>query len=614
MSSSSSSSSSSASVRVEKATSDLLIGPDWTMNMEICDSINSDNWQAKDVVKAVKKRLQHKNPRVQFLALTLLETMMKNCGDYVHLQVVERGVLQELVKIVKKKMDMQVRDKILVLLDSWQEAFGGPGGKYPQYYWAYAELRQFGIQFPQRSGDTAPIFTPPVTQTVPRHPPVGYGMPNNSSIRLEEAMASEMGNLSISDLDSIHRVMEVLNDMLQALNANDCAAIKDDVIVDLVDQCRSNQKRLMHLVNSTGDEELLAQGLALNDSLQSLLAKHDAIASGCPLPAEVSSSVPSPNTPTIPITIASGHSEDEEEEDDGFSQLARRNMKAHTAPPQSSSVSVGGPDTSADKSITTTASTVTNSTAESSASAPDYALALPDPPAPVRTSAKEQDMIDLLSITLSSNPSPPHTPLTPPSVSSGGSHVPFPPTTAGYPYNPQHQPVNQGFIPYNSYVVPWAQQIPTQHQPQSQTQQLGQPELRPNFQSQHPQFPQYSSYPPPPWASQESAAANHSSNPRQFAASHSNSAAVNVHTQSSGLVQQSHSLGTRGNNVLTIGQTQVNAKPSQTAAVAPAKPFIPSYRLFEDLVDFRNSGGGLKTSGMPPNLSGSSSQNMVGRK
>lgn len=37
-------SSSSASVAVEKATSDLLMGPDWTMNIEICDSINSNHW------------------------------------------------------------------------------------------------------------------------------------------------------------------------------------------------------------------------------------------------------------------------------------------------------------------------------------------------------------------------------------------------------------------------------------------------------------------------------------------------------------------------------------------------------------------------------------------
>lgn len=41
---SSSASSSSATVAVDKATSDLLISPDWTMNIDICDSVNSHQW------------------------------------------------------------------------------------------------------------------------------------------------------------------------------------------------------------------------------------------------------------------------------------------------------------------------------------------------------------------------------------------------------------------------------------------------------------------------------------------------------------------------------------------------------------------------------------------
>ncbi|CAN0846709.1 TOM1-like protein 6 [Linum grandiflorum] len=632
-----SSSSSSATVAVDKATSDLLISPDWTINIHICDSINTNHWQAKDVVKAVKKRLQHRNPGVQLLALTLLETMVKNCDDFVHFQIVEKNILGEMVKIVKKKTDLHVRDKILDLLDSWQEAFGGAGGKYPQYYWACEDLRRSGIQFPPRSLDAAPVFTAPLTHSTLGNALPGFGIPGGSSTTLDETMATEMEGLSLSSLESMRNVMDLLRDMLQAVGPDDHEAVKDEVIVDLVERCRSNQKKLMQMLTTTGEEEVLVQGLELNDSLQILLAKHDAIASGSPMPSlarseqrdgsssntkpeEVKDQIPGPTTEpnTLVTNVTNGHADEyDEEEEDDFAQLARRHTKSRPISTEAINGAASGVLIPVE-------------------SSPALEMGNPHTSAMNR---QEQDMIDLLSITLSTNyTSPP----------SGTCQ-----TTLPSEKNMPQIPVSSGTgsqdpTTYGSYVAAWAQsehqqhsqsmQIPSasqsqphlhqqhpqylQQPPQSQPQQQKQQEEHPQYSQQpsqsqlhlhqqQPQFqqqgrppqqseyPHYSSgYPPPPWAgtSQTYIADNNT-----FARPHDGSFAPGMNYGTS------PSIGSDGTN--RNGDPFMGSGVRASAEAAVQKPFVPSYKLFEDLNVIGKSKPTATNRG--PSLSTSSGQSMM---
>lgn len=270
---------------VERATSDMLIGPDWAMNIEICDMLNRDPAQSKDVVKGIKKRLGSKNPKVQLLALTLLETVIKNCGDLIHMHVAEKDLPHEMVKIVKKKPDFHVKEKILILIDTWQEAFGGPRARYPQFYAAYQELLRAGAVFPQRTESAAPVFTPPQTQPLSSYPQ----NVRSAEFREEAAESSaeaEFPTLSLTEIQNARGIMDVLSEMLSALDPANKEGLRQEVVVDLVEQCRAYKQRVVHLVNSTSDESLLCQGLQLNDDLQRLLAKHEALASGTKVQAE----------------------------------------------------------------------------------------------------------------------------------------------------------------------------------------------------------------------------------------------------------------------------------------------------------------------------------------
>ncbi|KAF6300025.1 target of myb1 like 2 membrane trafficking protein [Rhinolophus ferrumequinum] len=105
---------------LEKATDGSLPSEDWTLNMEICDIINETEEGPKDAIRALKKRLNgNRNYREVMLALTVLETCVKNCGHRFHILVASRDFIDSvLVKIISPKNNPPtiVQDKVLALI------------------------------------------------------------------------------------------------------------------------------------------------------------------------------------------------------------------------------------------------------------------------------------------------------------------------------------------------------------------------------------------------------------------------------------------------------------------------------------------------------------------
>ncbi|PWA61662.1 hypothetical protein CTI12_AA371060 [Artemisia annua] len=305
----------------ERATSDSLIGPDWAINIQLCDLVNINPGQAKDALKILKKRLKSKSPKIQLLALFVLETLSKNCGENVFQQIVERDILHDMVKIVKKKQpDFNVREKILILIDTWQEALGGRGGRYPQYYAAYSELKAARVEFPPREENSVPLFTPPQTHPIV-HPTDAY---EEAAVQASlETDASGLGYyLNFGLVNNVYITNAHMATPIMILNALNFEDLKQELIVDLVDQCRSYQTRVMTLVDSTSDEELLSKGLALNDTLMHVLGRHDEISKGASINPVVVGARESSVAPLVNVTH-----EDDESDDEDFSQLARRSSR-----------------------------------------------------------------------------------------------------------------------------------------------------------------------------------------------------------------------------------------------------------------------------------------------
>ncbi|XP_051988002.1 hepatocyte growth factor-regulated tyrosine kinase substrate isoform X7 [Xyrauchen texanus] len=133
---------------LDKATSQLLLETDWESILQICDLIRQGDTQAKYAIGAIKKKLSDKNPHVVIYALEVLESVVKNCGQTIHDEVACKVTMEELKELFKKQPELNVKNKILYLIQAWAHAFRNEP-KYKVVQDTYQIMKVEGHVFPE---------------------------------------------------------------------------------------------------------------------------------------------------------------------------------------------------------------------------------------------------------------------------------------------------------------------------------------------------------------------------------------------------------------------------------------------------------------------------------
>nr|XP_057905012.1 TOM1-like protein 2 isoform X7 [Doryrhamphus excisus] len=283
---------------IERATDGGLQNEDWALNIEICDIINETDEGPKDAMRALKKRLSgNKNYREVMLALTVVETCVKNCGHRFHVQVAHRDFIDGvLVKIISPKANPPtiVQDKVLSLIQAWADAFRSSPDLTGVVH-IYEELKRKGIEFPMADLDAlSPIHTPQrgtpevdpammkylapaATSTAASASPKPAA--NSPAVHVSPhgpitATPEQVGRLR-SELDVVRGNIKVLSEMLTEMVPGQEDHSDLELLQELHRTCRAMQQRVVELISRVSNEEVTEELLHVNDDLNNIFLRYE---------------------------------------------------------------------------------------------------------------------------------------------------------------------------------------------------------------------------------------------------------------------------------------------------------------------------------------------------
>ncbi|KAM9784497.1 target of Myb protein 1 isoform X1 [Syngnathus typhle] len=278
--------------RIEIATSSSLPSEDWSINMEICDMVNGSEEGPKDAVRAIKKRIVgNKNFKEVMLALTVLETCVKNCGYRFHILVTTRdfieGVLVRSI-IPRNNPPLIVHDRVLGVIQAWADAFRS-SPDLTGVVSVYEDLRRKGLEFPTTELEGYPsAHAPkrtssqngPAVATVPAALLSSKPLTPPQTLELKQTLdasdaftPNQVGALK-AELGVVRNNLTMMSDMMSQLDPVTIKQADMELLEQLYTVCKEMQDRIVKIVPRLSEEKLIQELLATNDEMNTAFSRY----------------------------------------------------------------------------------------------------------------------------------------------------------------------------------------------------------------------------------------------------------------------------------------------------------------------------------------------------
>ncbi|KAK7336872.1 hypothetical protein VNO77_17422 [Canavalia gladiata] len=264
---------------VDEATLETMEEPNWGLNLRICGMINNDQFNGSELVKAIKRKINHKSPVVQKLSLDLLEACAMNC-DKVFSEIASEKVLEDLIRLIDNpQVHHHNRRTAFHLIRAWGES--EDIAYLPVFRQTYMSLKGRAEPLDMTEGNSPPVpYASESYMHQPLDPPERYPIAEAGLHAMDDstAFSPNYQHLSIEEkkehLVVARNSLELLSSILNS--EAEPKPLKEDITLSLLDKCKQSLSIIKEIVESTtNDEVILFEALYLNDELQQVVSKYE---------------------------------------------------------------------------------------------------------------------------------------------------------------------------------------------------------------------------------------------------------------------------------------------------------------------------------------------------